>query len=152
MKIDANIVQRMAQLERKLNRFRAAFSGFIEGAKWLKQPNSPLKGIELQTSSQNDYLDVFFAGMCIRFLLLISYGEDGEPRGRVVCTRLIQGLSDKRIEIGCFLFSGQGMTDFEVDEGGDPIEMEYHAGLIVLNYIDQAIKAPLHDVRHQRSL
>ena len=148
MKIDANIVQYMAQVERKMNRFRAVFSGFIEGVKWLKQPSFPVQEIEFRASPQNDYLDVLFAGMSIRFVLLIGYGEDGEARGRIVCLRQVPVLSEKRDVIGTFLFTGQGVTDFEVDVGNDPIEMEYHAGLIVLHYINQAIKLPLPNVPH----
>lgn len=150
MKIDTNVVQRMAQVERKLNRFRAVFSGFIEGAKWLKQPSFPVQGIELQASPQNDYLDVFFSGVCIRFMLILAYREDGEICGRVLCLRQIPVLSDKRDVIGTFSFSGQGTTDFEVDVGDDPIDMEYCAGVIVLHYFDQAIKLPLSDISHER--
>ena len=148
MKIDTNVVQRMAQVERKLNRFRTVFSGFIESAKWLKQPSFPVQGIELQVSPQNDYLDVFFAGISIRFLLLIGNGEDGEVRGRRICLRQIPLLSEKRDVVGTFLFSGQGVCDLEVDVGNDPIEMEYNAGLIVLHYIDKAIKLPLSNFPH----
>ncbi len=36
-----------------------------------------------------------------------------------------------------------GNTDFEVEQGCDPIEMEYHAIEIVLHFVQMAIHKPL---------
>lgn len=143
MELTKNVIERIAHVDKRYVRFRQVFATFVERAQLLVGPDSNIKGLRLETSAQENILDVFFAEMQIRFLLLVCYGEDGSPRGRVVCSREIPNLSDTNDILGSFSFSGQGATDFDVEQGHDPVEMEYHAIEIVLHFLNLAIGKPL---------
>lgn len=143
MELTKNVFERIAQVDKRHVRFMQIFATFVERVQFLGGPNSTIKGIKLEAAAQENILDVFFAGIRIRFLLLVCYGEDASPRGRVVCSRKIQNLFDTNDIVGSFTFSGQGVTDFDVEQGHESVEMEYHAIDIVLHFVNLAIGKPL---------
>jgi len=143
MELTKNIVERITLVDRRHLRFRQIFVRFIEKAQYLAEPDSPIKGIKLEASTQEDLLKVSFGGIQVRFLLVVCYGDDGSPRGKVVCSRAVRNLSDTIDFVGSFTFSGQGITDFDFAQGDEDIEMEYHAIEIVLHFLNAAITMPL---------
>lgn len=60
-----------------------------------------------------------------------------------MCSRQIPGLYKDSDILGSFTFLGNGHTDFEVEPGRDPIELEYDAEKIVLHFLNLAIDKPL---------
>lgn len=149
MELTKNVVERMTLVDKRHLRFRQVFVRFVERAKYLAEPDSPVKGIKLEASPQEDLLDVSFGGIQVRFLLMVCYGDDGSPRGKVVCSRSVRNLADAIDFVGSFTFSGQGTTDFDFAQGDDGIEMEYHAIEIVLHFLNAAITMPL-PIAHER--
>ena len=143
MKISHKVVDEIIHIERRYTRLTQIFAGFVERAQYFVEENSPLKALELKVSADGSSLDANFAGIHLRFQLLPGYGDDGSVRGRVVCSRQIPGLYKESDILGSFTFLGNGNTDFEVEQGGDPIEMEYHAIEIVLHFVQMAIQKPL---------
>lgn len=143
MQISHKVVDEIIHVERRYTRLTQIFAGFVERAKYLVGENSPLKAFKLKVSADENSLDAIFAGIHLRFQLLPGYGEDGSVRGRVVCSRQVPGLYKESDILGSFTFLGNGNTDFEVEQGSDPIEMEYHAIEIVLHFVQMAIQKPL---------
>ncbi len=143
MKISHKVVDEIIHIERRYTRLTQIFAGFVERAQYLVGENSRLKVLKLKVSADGSSLDAIFAGIHLRFQLLPGYGEDGSVRGWVVCSRQIPGLYKESDILGSFTFLGNGNTDFEVEQGGDPIEMEYHAIEIVLHFVQMAIQKPL---------
>ena len=146
MQISPKVVDEINHLERRYTRLAQVFAVFVERARYLVGENSPLKVLKMQVSADGSSLDAIFAGIHVRFQLLPSYAADGSVLGRVVCSRQISGLYKDNDILGCFTFLGNGNTDFNVDQGSDPIEMEYHAIEIVLHFVQMAIQKPLPDL------
>jgi hypothetical protein len=46
----------------------------------------------------------------------------------------------ERKVLGSFTFDGQDVTDHEVDEGDDPVGMDYMAHEIVLSFVQLALQ------------
>ncbi len=143
MQIGHKVVDEIIHVERRYTRLARIFADFVEKTQYLAGESSPLKALKLQVSADSSSLDALFAGIHVRFQLLPGYGEDGSVLGRVVCSRQIPGLHRDSDILGCFTFSGNGNTDFNVEQGHDPIEMEYHAIEIVLHFVQIAIQKPL---------
>lgn len=143
MQISHKVVDEIIRVERRYTRLTQIFASFVERAQYLVGENSQLKALKLKVSADGSSLDAIFAGIHLRFQLLPGYGEDEVVRGRVVCSRQIPGLYKESDILGCFTFLGNGNTDFEVEQGNDPIEMEYHAIEIVLHFVQMAIQRPL---------
>lgn len=143
MRISNNVLDEISHVDRRYTRLARIFAGFVERAQYLVGENSPLKWLKLEVSSGGNCLDAVFADLHVRFQLLPSYGEDGSVRGRVVCSREIPHLYKDSDILGSFTFSADGNTDFDVEPGRDPVEIEYHANNIVLHFVHLAIQKPL---------
>lgn len=143
MQISDKIFEQVAYVDKRYTKFTQIFAGFVESAQRLVGEDSPLKALKLEASAEGNCLDVFFAGMHIRFMLLPCYGEGESTRGRVVCSRDIPTLCKDSDILGSFTFSTDGSTDFDAAPGRDVIEMEYDATKIVLHFVHMAIKKPL---------
>lgn len=143
MQISNEIVNEIARLNKRFTRLAQVFAGFVERAHYLVGEESPFKALKLEASTDGNFLDATFAGIRVRFQLLPGYGEDRSVRGRVMCSRQIPGLYKDSDILGSFTFLGNGHTDFEVEPGRDPIELEYDAEKIVLHFLNLAIDKPL---------
>lgn len=143
MQISDKIFEQIAYVDKRHTKFSQIFAGFVESALHLEGENSPLKALKLEAFAEGNCLDVFFAGMHVRLLLLPCYGEGESTRGRVVCSRDIPTLYKDSDILGSFTFSMDGSTDFDTTPGHDLIEMEYDATKIVLHFVHMAIKKPL---------
>lgn len=143
MELTKNVAEKVMRAERYYRRLKQVFAGFVERASFIEDAQCSVKGIKLTTSPAGDSLEVSVAGIHVRFVFLLCYESDGTPRGKIICTREVPVISDNKDILGSFTFSGQGITDFEVNDGGDQIEMEYHALEIVMHFVDFAIAKPL---------
>jgi len=143
MQLTDDVLHRVMQAERQYVRLKQIFASFLDNANYLVSPQSAIKSIRLEVSPEGDFLDVFFAGIQVRFLFLICSGEDGSHRGNIVCSREAPNFSQCKDIVGSFTFSSAGITDFEVADGHDKIEMGYHANEIILHFVDKTIGTPL---------
>lgn len=141
MELSANTLEQVIQATRQYGRLKAAFTGFIERAAFLATPRSPIQGVRLAASPESDFLDVFVAGIQLRFQFFLCYAKDRSVRGSIVCLREVPYFSETRDIVGSFTFSGHGITDIEVKEGEDKPELDYHAIHIIAYFVDKAIAA-----------
>lgn len=143
MKLTEKVFDRIAHVARHYSRIQDRFASFLKETEYLTKSSSPIKGLSINASLEDNYFDVLFAGMTIRFSLLVTYSSDGVSSGRVVVVRVSPVFSDKKDIIGSFTFNGQGITDFESADDNDKLDIGYNASEIVLHFIDQAIAKPL---------
>lgn len=144
MELTKRAETRIVHAERQYLRLNRVFSSFVERASFLEGSQSPLTTFKPLASPDGDSLDVVGVGIHLKFVFLLCYGQDGTPKGRVVCLRETPRFSEAKDIIGSFTFSGSGTTDFEIKDGEDTVEMDYHTIEIILHFVDQAIaKQPL---------
>ncbi|MBU0910489.1 MAG: hypothetical protein KKA54_15705 [Proteobacteria bacterium] len=142
MKLTENVIDRAEYAAKRYDSFKEAFVRFMKGAAYLTEPSSPIRGLSIEPSLDKNHFDVTFVGMTIRFCFLVQYGTDNALTGRVVIVRETPTFSDTPDIIGAFSFNGKGVTDFDVAEGDDKLEIEYNAVEIVLHFLDQALAKP----------
>lgn len=143
MKLTEKVFDRVDHVARRYARFNEGFSSLLKGAEYLTEPSSPIKGLSLNASLDQNFFEVLFAGMTIRFCFFVAYGIDGALAGRVGVVRVRPTFSDTQDIIGSFSFNGQGITDFDTSDGNDKLEISYNAAEIVLHFLDQALAKPL---------
>jgi hypothetical protein len=143
MKIIENVHEKTVAASKRYSRLKSGFERFYSGGQYLTAQQSRLENFVFQPFLESNYFEVLFLGMQIRFLFVSLYDENNSLQGNVICTKYHFGHSEKLIQIGTFKFDGQGMTDFEVDEGQDRLEIEYNAPEIILHFINQALATPL---------
>jgi hypothetical protein len=143
MKLIPNSHDKMIHVSRRYLDLKARFDGFFNGAQYLLDPSSKIVNLAFDTALEKDYFDVLFTGMQIRFKFIPFALEDGSLHGSVYCLRESPRFIESKDIIANFTFNGRGITNFEVDEGSDALEIEYNAGDIIMHFVNQALAKPL---------
>ena len=132
---------RFARMEREAARLRARFKALTSAHGYFHE-HSNLKSVSISGASGGGHIDATFLDVRIRFQLLMIFGNDFEPRGRVVCMHchttygyLIQE------NLGGFTFDTQGMTDLDSGIDGQGVALETCAPQIVLMFLEKAFGA-----------
>ncbi|MDP3087651.1 MAG: hypothetical protein Q8M99_05630 [Methylotenera sp.] len=119
------------------------FERFYRGSQFLINSKWKIPGFLFEPPTGNNYFDVFFAGMRLRFQMVATALEDGSLLGTIYCLRITPKFKELEDVIGSFTYNGQGITDFEVEENKDRIEIEHMAPEIIVNFINLALLKPL---------
>lgn len=143
MKLIPNNHEKSIQTGRRYLELKARFDSFFNGAQYLLDPSSKIVNLSFDASLDNNYFNVLFAGMQLRFQFVPSLLEDSSLHGVVYCLRESPKFIESKDIIGTFIFNGRGITDFEVDDGNDRLEIEYNAGDIIMHFVNQALAKPL---------
>ena len=140
MKLKAQALDRLAQADSRFARFDERFNGFVQQLAFFNEPRCPLKGVEVEVSPAERRFTVKYRTLVVGFRLLFQLNTQGSPSARIACT-LEEPSSDKdKVSLGTFKFDPQGFTDFEVDQGADPIELEEMAPEILAHFIRLALE------------
>ncbi len=101
-----------------------------------------LRSISVSDVMDNGSIEATFVGTRIKFELMLIFGPDRRPRGRVVCVQChchygtpVQG------PLGSFSFDEDGVTDLDPGPDGHFPGMESHSAAIVLRFLDAAFAA-----------
>ena len=144
MKLTEDVLNRTVNAQKQHRRLKAIFfENFRRGAEYLTDEECPIKDLTLASSLDENYFDIFFLEMQIRFRFFTYYGADDVLTGKVAVLRQSPTLSKTPDVIGGFSFNAEGMTDFEAAEGNKKIEIGHGAKAIILHFIDQALLKPL---------
>ena len=144
MKLTEDVLNRTVDAQKKHRRMKAIFfENFRRGAEFLTDEEGPIKELMLGSSPEENYFDIFFLEMQIRFRFFTCYGADDALTGKVVVLRQSPALSKIPDVIGGFSFDAEGITDIEAAEGNGKIEIGRSAQQIILHFIDQALLKPL---------
>jgi hypothetical protein len=143
MRIAPKVHEQAVSACRRYSRLKGAFGRFYVGGQLLTEQRSRLENFVFEPSLENNRFDVLLMGMRLQFLFAPLYDENGALHGNVFCSRCHPRFSENPLLIESFKFDAQGITDFEVDEGQDRLEIEYNAPEIILHFITQALAMPL---------
>lgn len=133
----------MVRISRRYPDLKARFDSFFNGAQYLLAPASSIVNLSFEANLDKNYFDVLFAGMRLRFKFIPFTLEDSSLHGSVFCLRESPKFIESKDIIGTFTFNGRGITNFEVDDGNDALEIEYNAGDIIMHFVNQALAKPL---------
>ena len=144
MKLTTDIISRIDNTQKQHRRMKAIFLGnFRRGAEFLTDEEGLFKELSLGSSLEENYFDIFFLEMQIRFHFSTCYGADDALTGNVAVLRQSPTFTKTPDVIGNFSFNIEGITDFEVAEGNDRIELGRYSKEIILHFINQALLKPL---------
>lgn len=128
---------------RRYSDLKARFDSFFNEAQYLLDPSSKIVNLSFDAVLDKNYFEVSFAGMQLRFQFVPSFLEDGSLHGTVYCLRESPNFTESKDIIGTFTFNGRGITNFEVDDGNDALEIGYNAAEIIMHFVNQALAKPL---------
>ena len=131
MKFDHMVLKRSASAHLQYARLKQAFKEFVDaGSAYLARPDPPIAGIKLEVNLHENYFDVFFVGMHVRFQFLVRKGTDGAMIGAVVVVRKSPTFSNEPDLIGSFMLTPEGKTEYE----------DATAAEVVLHWLDEALE------------
>ncbi len=142
MKLAKQIFDQANYTMKMYGRYKEIFKRFFNSAKFLTQADTPVEGVVLKPMLEENYFDVFFSGVRIRFLFLANYGEDGVFAGKIVAVRVWPTFSETPDIIASFTFDGEGFANFELANDSDKINIEFKAAEIVLLVLDAVVRKP----------
>jgi len=131
MKFDHKVLERSASAHVQYAHLKQAFKGFVDaGSAYLARPDPPIAGIKLETNLHENYFDVFFVGMHVRFQFLVRKDSDGTMVGAVIVVRKSPTFSNEPDLIGSFRLTPEGETEYE----------DATAAEVVLYWLDEALE------------
>lgn len=134
-------LSRFSQMERDAAQLRARFK-VLTSAHVYFQGRAGLKSISVSDAFDDAYIDAIFMGVRLRFQLLMTFSDNFEPRGRVVCmhchTTYGYLMQDS---LGAFTFDAEGMTDLEAGIDGQAVTLHAGAPQIILTFLERALAA-----------
>jgi hypothetical protein len=132
---------RFARMERDAARLRERFKALTSAHSFFHQ-HAVLKSVSVSDPFRGGYIDATFMDVRIRFQLLMIFGDDFEPRGRVVCMHCHTTYGFPAQEsLGAFTFDAQGMTDLDSGIDGQSVALDACAPQIVLMFLERALGA-----------
>ncbi len=139
--IDREQANKFRQMEKMAPRLREGFSALTH-AHQAFQGGLDLRSLSVSDQLDDESIDVTFHGVQIKFKLLLVFGADRLPRGRVVAIHChsVYG-KPQQLPLGAFTFAPDGTTDLDPDEEGNFPRIDADATLIVLRFLEAAITA-----------
>jgi hypothetical protein len=132
---------RFARMERDAARLRGRFKALTSAHSYFHE-HDMLKSVSVSDAASSGYIDATFIDVRIRFQLLMIFGDDLEPRGRVVCMHCHTTYGFLCQEsLGGFTFDMHGMTDLESGIDGGGIGLDQCAPQIILMFLERAFGA-----------
>ncbi|MDB5916042.1 MAG: hypothetical protein JWR40_276 [Massilia sp.] len=132
---------RFARMERDAARLRARFKALTSAHGYFHE-HAALKSVSVSDALVGGSIDAIFLDVRIRFQLLMIFGDDFEPRGRVVCMHCHTTYGYLAQEsLGGFTFDAQGMTDLAWGIDGQGVALDACAPQIILMFLEKAFGA-----------
>lgn len=106
------------------------------------QGSGKLTSVSVSDLLDNNSIEATFVGTRIKFELVMIFGSDRQPRGRVVCMHCRPYFGEAmQVPIGSFTFDEQGVTDLPPDANGAFPGLESDSPAIIMHYLDAAFSA-----------
>jgi hypothetical protein len=132
---------RFARMERDAAHLRGRFKALTSAHSYFHE-HAMLKSVSVSDAVGNGYIDATFIDVRIRFQLLMIFGDDLEPRGRVVCMHCHTTYGYLAQEsLGSFTFDVHGKTDLESGVDGHGVALDACAPQIILMFLERAFGA-----------
>jgi hypothetical protein len=139
--IDLELAPRLQRMERAAPQLHAGFGALTQAHRYF-QGGGALHSMSVSDVLDNGTIEATFLGVRIKFELLLVFGPDRSPRGRIVCIQLHGTYGRPAQEaLGAFSFDVDGMTDLGPDHAGRFPNLHQDSADIVLYFIDLAFHA-----------
>jgi hypothetical protein len=143
MRLLPTAINRFAAADRRFDQFTQKFAGFVARTlDYFSEQRCPVRGVLVTRTDDPLAVIVTYRTVTLGIHMLCELTHEGAASGRVLCTLEKPSFSKEKRLLGSFSFNSQGITDFEADEGDDPIDLEYMAPEIVLTLLHQALQLP----------
>ena len=139
MKLTAHTFERLAQADSRFSRFDDRFNAFLQRLTFFNESHCPVKGITIELVPTERRFTAKYRTVVVGFRMFFQLNAQGTTSARVVCTLEEPYAEAIKASLGIFTFNAQGFTDLEVDQEGDPIELEEMAPEIVVHFIQLAL-------------
>lgn len=140
MKLTQNVVDRLISAQSRLSRIRGQFERFYKSLDFLAEPNCPIHGITLTKTGDASFCIVSFETVSVGLRFLQTFNSSGLASGRMVATLESPKFTATPTVLGSVTFNPQGLTDFEFEDGADPLDMDTHAVVIALHFVHLALE------------
>jgi hypothetical protein len=132
---------RFARMERDAARLRGQFKALTSAHSYFHE-HAMLKSVSVSDAAGGACIDATFIDVRIRFQLLMIFGDDLEPRGRVVCMHChtTYGYLAQQ-SLGGFTFDAHGVTDLDSGIDGHGVTLDACAPQIILMFLERAFGA-----------
>lgn len=140
MRLTPNLLDRFINAERRFERIEERFAAFQKQLDFFGESRCPLRGIKVEKSADGLACKLAFPTVSVAFRLLLSLTATGIATGKVVCTLEEPRFATDTPVLGSFTFNVQGVTDLEVHEDADVIDIEQHAIELALHFINAALE------------
>ena len=140
MKLQTDLLNRFKSADRRFDRFTENFAAFTMALDDFADAQCPVRGVKITKSDDPHFFAVAYRTVTIDIRMLCELSDTGTATARVICTLARPSFAMERKVLGSFTFDGQGVTDHEVDEGDDPVGMDYMAHEIVLSFVQLALQ------------
>ncbi|MDB5995594.1 MAG: hypothetical protein JWP42_2730 [Pseudomonas sp.] len=139
--IDIEQARKFREVEKLAPRLREGFAALTRAHQVFQGP-AKLRTISVSDQLDDDSIEATFNGVRIKFKLLLIFGSDRRPRGRVACLHC-HGTYGKPVQaaLGGFTFGPDGITDLDPDVEGNFPHMDADAPTIILRYLEAAMVA-----------
>lgn len=141
MQLDPNLFARFQHRDRVLGQLATAYANFVSDAKRLSEADSPIRGVVISMTEANSF-SASYATAKVAFRFLVQQADNDSLRGKIVCTLEEPIFGERASLLGFFTFNAQGIADLQGPAGSDPIDLNVSAKLVVLHFIELALKHP----------
>lgn len=139
--IEHELSLRFIRMEKAAPDLYAAFNALTRAHHYF-QGAGTLRSISVSDVLDNGAIEATFQGVRVKFELLLVFGPDRSPRGRVVCIQCHETYGcPVQVPLGAFTYGEDGVTDLEPDRDGNFPRIDANAPAIVLRFLDAAIHA-----------
>jgi hypothetical protein len=134
-------LSRFSQMDRVGDQLRGRFEALTSAHSYF-QGAAALKSISVSDPLDDGSIEARFQDVRIRFQMLMIFGDNFEPRGRVICLHrhYTYGFPVEKT-LGAFIFDAEGITDLDSGVDGQTITLHAGAPQIILTFLEQAIAA-----------
>ncbi len=139
--IDPEQSSRFIRMQRAGPRLHKVFNALTRAHLYF-QGAGELRSISVSDVLDNGSIEATFQGVHIKFELLLIFGPDRSPRGRVVVMQCHCTYGQPTQDLlGSFTFGDDGVTDLEPDSEGNFPRIDAQAPAIILRFLESAMTA-----------
>jgi hypothetical protein len=139
--IDLELAPRLQRMERAAPQLNSGFGALTQAHRYF-QGGGALHSMSVSDVLDNGTIEATFLGVRIKFELLLVFGPDRSPRGRIVCMHCHCTYGRPAQDaLGAFSFDSDGMTDLGPDRAGRFPNLHQDSAAIVLHFLDLAFHA-----------
>ena len=140
MKLLLKPLDRFASADRRFTQFTQKFAEFVEALDYFKEQRCPVSGIVITKTDDPLVFQAAYRTVSVSVRMLCELSESSVATARVVCILEKPSFQIEKKLVGSFTYDGQGMANVETSDGNDPIDVQYMAPEIILNFLHLALQ------------